>query len=256
MHAQHLSDLVMREADEVVELDHLGLALVERAERVQRLAQLDELGGVFACDGGLVQDRRAPPVGALGRAAPARVVDEYLPHEAGRDREEMDPVVERQGLSRQAKVGLVDEIARSQRVSGPLAPDVALGQATELVVHEGQELIERRRVSAAPPPQQRGHRVGPSSPHVVEIADYALGAEGVKIGRPPSLRRYTRVREVMVDFLIGEEGEVAHAEIRRSIPQLDAAALACVRRWEFEPMRVAGVPRATLARAPVKFRIY
>jgi protein TonB len=61
---------------------------------------------------------------------------------------------------------------------------------------------------------------------------------------------------VVVDLLIGEQGEVAHLEIRQSIPELDAAAIACVRRWTFEPGRVSGVPRAVIAHAPVAFRIY
>jgi TonB family protein len=61
---------------------------------------------------------------------------------------------------------------------------------------------------------------------------------------------------VLVEILIGEEGEVAYAEIRQSIPALDAAALAVVRQWKFDPARVDGVPRATVAHVPVAFRIY
>jgi TonB family protein len=61
---------------------------------------------------------------------------------------------------------------------------------------------------------------------------------------------------VLVELLIGEQGEVAHLEIRKSIPELDAAAIACVRQWTFEPGRINGVPRATFAQAPVAFRIY
>ncbi len=61
---------------------------------------------------------------------------------------------------------------------------------------------------------------------------------------------------VVLAILVGEEGEVAYAEVVQSIPVLDNAALACVREWQFEPMRVAGIPRATVAHAPVAFRIY
>jgi TonB family protein len=85
---------------------------------------------------------------------------------------------------------------------------------------------------------------------------------------PPRPKRITRPRypdaayrakvegTVVVALLIGEEGEVAHVEILLSVPALDDAALACVRQWQFEPMRVAGVPRATIGHAPVAFRIY
>jgi protein TonB len=60
---------------------------------------------------------------------------------------------------------------------------------------------------------------------------------------------------VLVEILIGEEGEVAHAEIRQSIPTLDASALAAVRQWKFQPARVDGAPRAAVAQIPVGFRI-
>ena len=62
---------------------------------------------------------------------------------------------------------------------------------------------------------------------------------------------------VVLAILIGEEGEVAYAEVVWSTPALDDAALVCVREWQFEaPMRVAGIPRATVAQAPVTFGIY
>jgi protein TonB len=61
---------------------------------------------------------------------------------------------------------------------------------------------------------------------------------------------------VVVEVLIGEQGEVAHLEIRRSIPEFDAAAIACVRQWQFEPRRKGGVAQASIAHAPVRFRIY
>jgi protein TonB len=61
---------------------------------------------------------------------------------------------------------------------------------------------------------------------------------------------------VLVELLIGEQGEVAHLEVRRSIPELDAAAIACVRQWQFAPLRANGHARATIAHAPVTFRIY
>jgi TonB family protein len=61
---------------------------------------------------------------------------------------------------------------------------------------------------------------------------------------------------VMVVILINSLGKVAHAEIRESIPHLDEAALACVRDWLFEPAQRGGKPVATVAVAPVMFRIY
>lgn len=61
---------------------------------------------------------------------------------------------------------------------------------------------------------------------------------------------------VLVALLVGEQGEIAHLEIRRSVPELDAAATACIRKWAFEPGRVGGIARPVVAHAPVTFRIY
>lgn len=60
---------------------------------------------------------------------------------------------------------------------------------------------------------------------------------------------------VEVEILVGEAGEVAYAEVRKSIPELDAAALDCVRQWHFEPARVDGAARAVVASAAVSFQI-
>jgi TonB family protein len=61
---------------------------------------------------------------------------------------------------------------------------------------------------------------------------------------------------VVVMILINSLGKVAYAEIRQSIPHLDEAALTCVRDWLFEPAQRGGKPVATVAVAPVTFRIY
>lgn len=60
--------------------------------------------------------------------------------------------------------------------------------------------------------------------------------------------------QVELEILIGEDGEVAHVELRKSIPGLDAAALDCVRQWRFEPARRAGTAQPVMANAPVRFR--
>ena len=61
---------------------------------------------------------------------------------------------------------------------------------------------------------------------------------------------------VEVEVLIDEAGNVARAEIRRSIKGLDEAALGNVRQWSFEPARKDGKPVPTTAIAPVTFRLY
>lgn len=61
---------------------------------------------------------------------------------------------------------------------------------------------------------------------------------------------------VTLEIVIGIDGKVGRARVLRSIPQLDAAAIQCVRQWIFSPAIKAGRPVATVAQAPVSFRIY
>jgi TonB family protein len=59
---------------------------------------------------------------------------------------------------------------------------------------------------------------------------------------------------VVVECLIDEQGQVAYAEVRASIPALDDAALAQAKQWRFTPAAFAGRPVAAMVRAPVGFR--
>jgi protein TonB len=88
------------------------------------------------------------------------------------------------------------------------------------------------------------------------------------VDRPPRLLRqvkptyppdaFTKKIEgtVVVEILIDDTGRVARARVLQSIPLLDAAALEAVRQWVFAPAIKGGRPVATIALAPVSFRIY
>jgi protein TonB len=60
---------------------------------------------------------------------------------------------------------------------------------------------------------------------------------------------------VVVELVVDEEGRVAHAEVRESVPALDTAALAAVRGWRFTPARLAAKNIVSTASAPVAFTI-
>lgn len=62
--------------------------------------------------------------------------------------------------------------------------------------------------------------------------------------------------EVELEILIGADGRVKNVRVVRSIPLLDAAAIQCVYQWVFSPAIKHGHPVATIASAPVRFRIY
>jgi protein TonB len=61
---------------------------------------------------------------------------------------------------------------------------------------------------------------------------------------------------VELSVLIDASGNVAQAQVVRSIPLLDAAAVQCVRQWRFAPAIKNGRPVSTVARVPITFRIF
>jgi protein TonB len=61
---------------------------------------------------------------------------------------------------------------------------------------------------------------------------------------------------VLLRILIDDRGRVVEARVLESVPPLDAAAVAAVMQWRFQPARVHGRPVPTLANAPIRFRIY
>ena len=61
---------------------------------------------------------------------------------------------------------------------------------------------------------------------------------------------------VLLEILIDSEGRVVRARVLSSNPALDAAALETVRGWRFAPALKRGRPVATLAQAPIAFRIF
>jgi TonB family protein len=61
---------------------------------------------------------------------------------------------------------------------------------------------------------------------------------------------------VVLEIVIDERGRVVRTRILRSIPLLDAAAVTAVRQWVFAPAQKQGRAVASLAVAPVTFRIF
>ena len=88
------------------------------------------------------------------------------------------------------------------------------------------------------------------------------------VDRPPRLLRQVRpiypseafVKKVegtvVIEIVIDEQGRVSRMRILTSVPLLDAAALEAVRQWVFVPAQKRGRTVATIAVAPVSFRIF
>lgn len=61
---------------------------------------------------------------------------------------------------------------------------------------------------------------------------------------------------VMTRALVCVNGTVADVHIVKSIPMLDAAAVAAVRRWRYQPAIRVGRPVAIWVDAPVRFSLH
>jgi protein TonB len=91
------------------------------------------------------------------------------------------------------------------------------------------------------------------------VMDYDSAPRPIKITRPqyPQEAFVKKIEgTVVVEILIDSQGRVVRARVIQSVPLLDAAALQTVYQWVFQPAVKHGRPVATIAHAPVAFRIY
>ncbi len=61
---------------------------------------------------------------------------------------------------------------------------------------------------------------------------------------------------VMIQALVGRDGQVKDTRIVKSIPMLDAAAVAAVRQWVFKPALSNNKPVAVWVAVPMKFTLH
>ena len=61
---------------------------------------------------------------------------------------------------------------------------------------------------------------------------------------------------VIVQALVDKQGRVRDTRVMKSVPMLDAAAVAAVRRWVFKPARARGQPVAVWVAVPVRFTLH
>ena len=72
---------------------------------------------------------------------------------------------------------------------------------------------------------------------------------------PAEARRLRQQGRVLLDVAVSAGGRPTSVSVKQSsgVAALDAAALAAVRRWTFEPARTAGIPVAARVEVPVRF---
>ena len=61
---------------------------------------------------------------------------------------------------------------------------------------------------------------------------------------------------VMLQALVGTGGDVEDVRVQKSVPMLDAAAIAAVRQWHFKPGRTKTEPVAVWVAIPIKFSLH
>jgi protein TonB len=91
------------------------------------------------------------------------------------------------------------------------------------------------------------------------VLDYDQPPRPIKMPRPvyPQEAFVKKIEgTVLVEILIDASGNVIRASVVQSIPALDQAALQSVYQWRFSPAMKKGRPVATIAQAPVSFRIF
>jgi protein TonB len=91
------------------------------------------------------------------------------------------------------------------------------------------------------------------------VLDYDQPPRAIKITRPeyPQEAFVKKIEgTVVLEILIDASGRVVQARVLHSIPALDDAARRTVLQWIFSPALKHGRPVATVAQAPVTFRIY
>ena len=91
------------------------------------------------------------------------------------------------------------------------------------------------------------------------VTDYDQAPRPIKITRPqyPQDAFIKKIEgKVVLEILIDSTGHVVKARVVQSVPMLDQAAVQTVYQWVFSPAMKKGRPVATIALAPVDFRIF
>ncbi len=155
--AEGLCRLLDGEAAEEAKLHDLGLARVLQGEHLEGGVHGEEVGARLR--GGDVDAVERHPdrvraAASLG-PSPARDVHEHVAHHPGGDAEEVPPALKWDRIpTEEAQAELVDQRRRLKADARSLADQVAGRHAMQLVVDEGEHLLERVRLAVAPGPEQ------------------------------------------------------------------------------------------------------
>ena len=132
------------------------------------------------------------------------------------------------------------------------------GDFTVVVLLDGS--VVEPRIDGGPPAQTTARAAtGPSAsagPSPVRIGGGIPPPQRIKNVNPvyPVDAQNDRVQGVVIiEATIGVDGKVIAAQVLRSIPRLDAAALDAVRQWEYTPTMLNGAPVPVIMTVTVNF---
>jgi len=88
---------------------------------------------------------------------------------------------------------------------------------------------------------------------VIHVEALPMPIDTVPPAYPPDAVSREIQGTVGVEVLVGTDGTVDDAQILKSIPELDSAALEAARKWRFKPAIARGKPVAAWVAVPVRF---
>lgn len=140
----------------------------------------------------------------------------------------------------------------------------------EILRQRGESRADfERRMSPPPPPPPPPPTHADSVAAVARAADSTRAVDLTQLHKP-QLQAVTKVQPaypdiaresgvdgtVIVSALVDPRGNVRDAKVVKSIPMLDAAALAAARQWHFEPYLDQGIAVWAWTRVPVRFSLH
>ena len=72
---------------------------------------------------------------------------------------------------------------------------------------------------------------------------------------PPDAQAARVTGVVILEVVVDPDGRVTDVEVQRSVPLLDEAAIEAVRRWEYTPTLLNGVPVPIIMAVTVNFQL-
>ena len=117
--------------------------------------------------------------------------------------------------------------------------------------------VDRTAAVAVPSPWPEAPRSATQTPGGAVVPDELPEAiQRVAPSYPEAAREKKVQGLVQLEALVGTDGSVLDTRIQKSIPELDQAAIDCVRQWRFKPAQLKGAPVEAWVVIPIRFTLH